>query len=93
MPVPIWVSDLAFVPNSSQVATSSRHGHVSYETRCHSLEYIILVPLPAHYFLILQVRLYDPKSRGCRPVISCVPEAEEAWTCITIASRSKYNTL
>ena len=29
MPVPVWVSDLAFVPNSEQVATYySRHGYV-----------------------------------------------------------------
>ncbi|KZS12218.1 WD repeat-containing protein 74 [Daphnia magna] len=61
MPVPVWVSDFAFVPNSEQVVSSSRHGHV---------------------------RLYDPKSRGRRPVISCIPEADEAWTCISIASRS-----
>jgi hypothetical protein len=30
LPVPIWVSDLAFVRNSEQIATSSRHGFVSY---------------------------------------------------------------
>lgn len=28
MPVPVWVSDFAFVPNSEQVVSSSRHGHV-----------------------------------------------------------------
>lgn len=28
LPIPIWVSDLAFVPNSEQVVTCSRHGYV-----------------------------------------------------------------
>lgn len=28
--VPVWVSDLAFVPNSDQVAVCSRHGYVSF---------------------------------------------------------------
>ena len=30
LPVPIWVSDLAFVPNSEQVVTCSRHGQVLF---------------------------------------------------------------
>jgi len=33
MPVPVWVNDLAFVPNSEQVAICSRHGHVNLDIK------------------------------------------------------------